>query len=368
MKWKIPKIKFLKDKSWKKLFKASSKNSLGVDIGTSSIKIIELSKTKDGIKLENYGELDTENLYSELEEDFDKNIINIPHQDIARGVKAILDEAKINSEKANFSIPDFSSFFTTISLPVMDKEELDTAVRFEAQRHVPLPASEITVDWQLIKGVPGSKESTSLKVLIVAVSNKIIDQYQKIAELSSLEMESLEAEIFCLSRVAIKGDEPTLLLDIGDQSSTINIINKKTLNSSYSFDTAGDALTKILAKKFKLNYKTAEEMKRKYGLLKLRKDVKEALLPSIDLIIEEIERISDNFSKTENKKIEKIILTGGGSLLPGLKEYLSKKLSIKIETVDPFSNIIYPPIIEKDLKIMGPSYIVAIGAAMNGLN
>ena len=139
-KIKIPKIKI------------TPRNCLGIDVGTSSIKIINLSKIGSRVKLENYGETSAVAFYEKSFRTFEENTLSLSTQEISRAIKAILSEAKIREKKAVFSIPDFSSFFTNFQLPPMTKEEIPQAIHFEAPQHIPLPLSEVTIDWQIIGG------------------------------------------------------------------------------------------------------------------------------------------------------------------------------------------------------------------------
>ncbi len=346
-------------------FRIISKRSLGVDIGTSSIKIVELSGKGAEKKLENYGEICTEALYREPFKTFGKNILTFPAKDVSRGIRAILEEAGMSGNVANFSIPDFASFFTAFDLPPMTEEELPQAVKFEARRHIPLSLSEVTLDWQIIKGAANEKEP--IKVLLVAVSNQVIRQYQTLVRLSGLRLGNLEAEIFGLLRAAIKDDRPTVLLDIGAQSSTISAVVEKKLKSSYSFAISGDFLTKTISKELDINYQDAEKLKKENGLFLFKKDVRNALLPVVNSIALEIQRISQDFSKNENRKIEKIVLAGAGCSLPGLREFFSGKLQIDTEIADSFSDIIVPAILEERIKEIGPNYSIALGEAMAGI-
>ena len=345
-------------------FSIISKNSLGVDIGTSSIKIVELSHKGASNKLENYGEIRTGALYEKQFETFSKNILTLPGKDISRGIRAILEEAGISTQRANFSIPDFASFFTTFSLPPMTKNELPQAIKFEARRHIPLSFSEVTLDWQIVQGV-GNEES-DIKVLLVAVSNQIIRQYQQLARLSDLNLGNLEAEIFGLLRATIKDDKPTILLDIGAQSSAISAIVNKKLKSSHSFDISGDFLTKKINKTLNVNYEEADNLKKENGLLLFRKDVREALLPAVNSMSIEIRKISQDIEEQENKKIEKIILAGAGSSLPGLREFFSGKFETDVEIATPFEGIITPAVLDNKMRKIGPNFAIALGEAIGG--
>ena len=350
------------------------KKSLGIDVGTSAIKIVELSRWGERIKLENYGEISAQALYQKPFRTFEKSTLLLFAEDISRAIKAIMDEAKIKACRTVFSIPDFSSFFTSFELPPMTREELPQAVRYEARQYVPLPPAEVTLDWQIIEGEVASQRKAKLKILLVAVPNEIINQYRKIAEISGLELFALEAEVFGLLRSLIGEEKRTLILvDIGAQSTTCSIIEKRVLKMSYSFDMAGNEFTATLSKGLGIDYKEAKELKEKYGILASSvaegpaTEVREMLLPLVDVILKEIEKISQNLYLTEGKEVQKFFLAGASAYLPGLKEYFEDYFKKEIEIANPFSNIFYPPILEKTLKEMGSSYAIAVGMALRGL-
>lgn len=351
-----------------------SKKFLGIDIGTSAIKIVELSRQGERINLENYGEVKAESFYAKSFRTFERNVLSLSKDDIGRGIKAILEEAKIKNNKCSFTIPDFATFFTTFELPPMSENELPQAVRYEAREYIPLPISEVTLDWRVVESYYVSKEKTKLKILLVAVPNEIINQYQAIASFSNLQLMFLEAEVFALVRALI-GEEKKIvsIIDIGTRSSTCSIIEKGILKISHSFDISSNQFTARIAEGLMVDYKIAENLKRKYGILpgevgvKEKANIRDIMLPLIDDLLREIERIYEAFYQMEGKKIQKIILAGGTAFLPGLLEYFQDYFKIEIEIANPFSKIFYPPILEKNLKEIGPSYAIAVGAALEGL-
>ena len=350
------------------------KKSLGIDIGTSSIKIVELSRRGERRKLENYGEIAASVLYQKPFRTFEESTLLLSSQDVSRAIKAVMEEAKIKTRQTVFSIPDFSSFFTSFELPPMTEAELPQAVRYEARQHVPLPLGEVTLDWQVIEGRVSNQKKTKLKILLVAVPNEVINQYRKIAEISRLELLALEAEVFGLLRSLIgEQKEAVLLVDIGAQSTTSSIVEKSCLKMSYSFDMSGNELTEVISKGLGVDYKTAENLKEKYGILSTppsdapASEVRQILLPLVDVILKEIEKISQDFYRTEGKEIQKIILAGASAFLPGLKEYFQNYFKKETEIANPFSNLFCPPILEQTLKEMGSSYAIAVGVALRGL-
>jgi type IV pilus assembly protein PilM len=247
----------------------------------------------------------------------------------------------------------------------MTKNELPQAIKFEARRHIPLSFSEVTLDWQIVKGA--GDEKSDINVLLVAVSNQIIRQYQALARLSGLSLGNLEAEIFGLLRATVKDDKPTILLDIGAQSSAISAVVGKKLKSSYSFDISGDFLTKKINKILNINYQEADKLKKENGLFLFRKDVRDALLPAVNSMSIEIKKISQGVEEKENKKIEKIVLAGAGSSLPGLREFFSGKFEMDVEIATPFKDIITPAVLDNKMQKIGPNFAIALGEAIGGL-
>ena len=352
-------------------FKITPKGFLGIDIGTSAIKIVEMSRAGKRKKLDNYGEMKAEALYEKPFRTFEKSTLSFSNRDVVRALSAVLKEAGFKTNKAFFSIPDFSTFFTTISLPAMTDEEIPQAVNYEAPQHIPLPLQSVTLDWQIVEREAGASLNTeTIKILLVAVPKDVVQQYQQIADAVGLELLSMEAEVFSLSRALVgeaEKNQTISLVDIGARSTTINIIDNGILRVSHSFDTSGSDFTTVVAKGLNKDYEEAELLKKKQGLLSEGNGSKEAMLPLIDLIIEEVKKIFSSFFQAEGKEVRRVLLAGGSAFMPGIIDYFMKNLSKPTEIANPFTNIYYPPILEDTLKEIGPSYAIAVGAALRGL-
>ena len=344
-------------------FKFIPKSFLGVDIGTSSIKVVELSRWGTKKSLKNYGEIRSEVLYDKPFRTAEKSSLLLSSKDIARALLGILEEAKIETKDAVFSIPDFSSFFTHFELPPMTKEELPEAVRYEARKHIPLPFSEVTFDWQILNKKRFGLPKEPVRILMVAVPNELINQYQEIALLAKLRLSTLEAEVFGLIRSSLKNEEESVvMLDMGAQTTTINVVKKGILQSSRSIDIGGGNLSERIAQSLSISRKEAEEKKMTEGLLS--EEQKTILSPLIDTVVMEVKRA---IQESKTKEIQRVVLGGGSSLLLGLKEYLKENLNMETEFIDPFRSVFYPPVLEGIIKEMGPSYAVAVGMALRGL-
>lgn len=345
--------------------KVIQKSAIGIDIGISAIKLVEISRRGGKINLENYGQVAASSFYQKPFETFGEGSFVISSPDVSKIIKAIIKESGIKSKESVFTIPDFSSFFTSFDLPQMSEEELPGAIEFEARRHIPIPVSEVILDYFLTKGKPG-KKGDKLEVLLIAVPKDVVAQYQEIATASGLELKYLEAEAFSLTRALAKNyKDAVCLLDIGAQSTTINIANEGRLKASFSSDIAGNNFTHAVSKALSIDYKKAEFLKNEHGLKS--EEIEEALLPPLNLIIIELEKIFKDFEKEEQKKIKKIIIGGGSAFLPGLTQYMYSNFKKEAVIANPFLNFIYPEVLKKELDRLGPSLSVATGAALRNL-
>lgn len=341
---------------------------LGIDIGSSTIRAVELEKHGEQEKLKNYAVISLLPAYKRPISDTGKQKFLLASTEIAHILSSILLEAKIQTKRAVFSIPDLATFFTSFVLPPMSRDEMPQAVRFEARRHVPLPLSEVTLDWLVTKGKVSDHKIDDLEILLAAVPNTTIDQYAKIAELCGLELISLEAEIFGLFRALVKENHTVIgLIEIGGQSTSCSIVDKKTIKLSHSFDIAGNNLTEQLSKSLNLEYQEAENLKKVQGILNSAQNTKKILTPLLDLILVEVDKVARSFYQHEGKEIETYILAGDSALLPGLKQYFSKSLGKEVNIAQPFVDMVYPPVLEEIVKEVGPGFSVAAGMALKEL-
>lgn len=350
-------------------FKKNTKSFLGIDIGTSGIRIVELSRQGNGLNLENYGEVKIFPFQRPPGAALSKGFLFLSNKDVAEAIKAALKESEIKTKDANFSLPDFATFFTIFDLPPMSQKELATAVSYEARSYIPLPLSEVTLDWQIIEKNDNNPEKP-IKVIVTAVPNDVILQYQQIASLSELKIKVLEAEAFSLGRSLVKEDDVVVIVDIGARSTACSIFEKKILKMTHSFNLSGNELTETLKRSFHADFQTAENLKKEYGISGVSvkdKNVSEVIFPLVDSIIIEVKRVLDNFYQENNKKAQKIILAGNSVFMPGLKEYFAKELKKDIEIANPFDKINTPPILQELLQEMGPTFAIAVGLAMRDI-
>ena len=357
------------------LFKRKPKSFLGIDIGTSSIKVVQLRRNDNQYKLETYGELQTYGYLERLNDPFQTKSLKMLEAQVVTMLRKIIKESEVDAKYAAISIPVFSSFIVVVNMPPMSRKELDRALSFEARQHIPIPLSEVQLDWKIVgqEKIPDAKDSKKylfkFRVLLVAVPKEVISRYLRIAQELDLKLSAIELESFSYIRSLVRQDKAaTCILDFGARSTSFTIVENGLVQASHSLDTAGTELTKSLSHGMGLSFERAEVYKMEKGLaLKTdlaNKETNDLLLILIDKVILEIERIINTYQEKTKKKVTKLILSGGSGSLLGLKEYLKEKLKLEIVAGDPWAGVQHHEALNNNLKKIAPRFAVAIGLAM----
>lgn len=348
---------------------------LGIDIGTSSIKLVELKKEGNEIVLNTYGALKL----SEGQKDAEKentDILRLSDKQLSDLLRQLLFASRATAKDAVFSVPVFASFVTLIDLPQMSEREIAASLPYEARKYIPVPISEVQFNWSVLKpyeltgGQPGPM-ADKMQVLIAAVPKDVIAKYKNIAQGAGLKAE-FEIETFSMTRALARidmGQGAVIVADIGAKSTEICVIDEGLLRLSHNFETSGSNITQALSGALNLDLEKAEEMKMQKGIKSAlaEKSAQDAILPLLDMIVFEIDRTNLNYQQRTGRRAQKIILSGGTANLPGFVDYLSNHLGIAVTIANPFSKISTPPVLDHVLREIGPSLIVAVGLAKRNL-
>jgi type IV pilus assembly protein PilM len=195
-----------------------------------------------------------------------------------------------------------------------------------------------------------------------------VQDYQNVAQMAGLDLYAVEAEALGLTRSLVKENKNCVcMVDIGVQSTTVNIVDGQNLRKSYSIDFAGGQLTYSISSALGLGHTEAGELIKQEGLTSSKEVISKTLYLMIDPLLLEVRKILSEFYQQEGKDADIIYLTGGTSALPGLKEYFAEVLKKKVEIPNCFSEFLYPLILGKTLDKMAPSFSVATGVALGGL-
>ena len=353
------------------LFSSSAEklSYIGVDIGFGGMKIVELRNEKGRARLVTYA-------YANFSSDgLDKSFLtDIPGT--AELLKHMLAKARVTTKKAVAALPISSVFSSILNVPTSNDKEVKEAVVMQAKKLIPLPLEEISLDTKIIDKTEKSETvKPSTRVLITAAPKTLIAKYTEIFKLAGLELAYLETEALAEIRSLIGKDRSTIMIvDVGSLRTNIIVVEKGIPFLARSIATGGNSITQTIAKTLGIPLEQAESMKR---------DIKsmQAFAPAGDLtpilsvllkpVLDEI-RYSFNMYQSQEaggsqKRIEKIILTGGSSLLPRLPEFLTQQMSVNTYLGNPWARVVYPQDLRPVLEEMGPRFAVAIGCAMRDI-
>ncbi len=360
------------------LFKKKKKRGVGIDIGNSSIKIVELEKKEDGIFLKNYAitKVDKEGL---IRPGSSKIISN----DVGEIVKKIFNDIELKDKNINVAIPSFASLITTIELPPVSEKEIEQIIQVEAPKYIPVPLSEVVYGWEVVNSKQAKDETedgdssllkasrkTPVKVVLASIMKNISQEYEKVFENSGYNIESLEVDTFALKRSMIGAKKGNFLIaDIGSCITNISVISNGSVVVNRSIDVGGSRMTDLLSQAMKISKDRAEKIIGSQGLEIDSQDIKkQIMIPLLKNISDDIKKAKEGFEEGyPDSKLESILLTGGFSQMKGLKDFFSNQLGVAVADSNPWENLKYPDKIKDSLKSLSPYFGTAVGLALRGL-
>jgi type IV pilus assembly protein PilM len=344
---------------------------LGIDIGTTSIKAIEVRRGAQGQKpaITNYGMLESRGSVSRANMAFQTSTLKLFDKEAGNFLSLLLKRMQPTTTIAVASLPLFSAFTTVLSMPQMPDEELEKAVTFQARQAIPLPLSEVALDWSKVGEYKDDKGFTMYQILLISVPQVEIRKYQAIFSAAGLSLQSLEVESLSITRLLVGNDPtPTFIVDIGNRSTGILITVGGQIQYSAQTDFSGNSLTQALATSLGVNPARAEELKKERGVLGTgpNYELSTIMLPYLDAILSEVRR-ADNAYHTQfpsAPKCERVILTGGGANLLGIQKYFGDQLGIPAVKAAPFLKFQYPPLLEPIVPELNPLFSNALGLTL----
>ena len=345
---------------------------LGVDIGSSSIKVVQLKKEKERALLETYGELSLAR-YGDGSVGRSLRLLEVK---LVEALQDIIREAQVKATNAIVSIPLKDSFLTTMDLPELGEEDMKEAVPYEARKYVPVPISEVVLDWHVLPPKSEEQKSASIgsarkkfrTVFLAAVPKELISKYKKNFESAGLEISAFEIEVFSFARAALRRDsETSLIMDLGASSVKLTIADGGAVRASHSLDRGSQDLTLALSQSLGVDWDRAEILKRENGIIKKPETEGVALVlePLVEFWASEGERFLLDWKRKGGRSISKVLIGGGGALLPGIKDLLVKRFGVEVFVINPFSKVVYPAFLEPALREVGATFTNAVGLALH---
>ena len=315
------------------IFSKKAQSVIGIDIGSSAIKVVEIKKKRGHAVLKTYGEL------------------------------ALGPYASTEVGRATNLTPD----------------KLAEVISIEARKYIPVPMNEVMLDWSIIPREDtfstdeeaAKSENQKEDVLIVAIHNDYINSYQQIMSSASLSPSFYEIEIFSAIRAVVdQGVHAVMIIDMGARATKLYIVERGILRASHIINKGSQDITLAISKSLSVTVNEAENMKRVYGLKggTEHKDLNEIIMVNLDYIFYEANTVLMNYQKKYNKNIAKVILTGGGVLLKGFTDLAKISFQTDVIYADPFNKLETPAFFAEQLAEAGPEFAVAIGVALRRLS
>ena len=362
----------------------SNQSYVGVDIGGSSLKIVELKNEKGRPKLVTYGYIERTTQLLKIDNlEAKKRVVET--------LKKVFDKAKVGTNQVVAALPSYTVFSSVITLPEMKAKELDAAVHWEAKKIVPMPLEKMVLSYDELTNyedhehIPSQNTSGNAqgeanvaqlkttpknykKILLTAAPVDLVNHYIELFKMAGMNLVKLETESFALERALIGHDKsPIMVVDIGATTTNISVVVASVPVVNRSIDLGGQTITKTIATSLNVDFDRAEQFKRDFGLISSGvggNQIPKRIEFMVSSVVNEIKYVLNLYHNQSSARIEKIILTGGSAWLPNLPVYLTQRLNTKVFIGDPWARVIYPVELKPVLSEIGPRLSIAAGLAM----
>ncbi|HEY4515566.1 MAG TPA: type IV pilus assembly protein PilM [Candidatus Paceibacterota bacterium] len=366
------------------IFAKKDQSVLGIDVGSSSIKVVQLRKKGSIAVLETYGEL----ALGPYGESGVGQATKLPTLKLIEAMKDLLNEKEVGLSTRNcgMAIPFSASLLRVIEMPNVKEKELEGMVPIEARKYIPVPISEVTLDWSVVPQLSfqsGQVEVADelksrgenlvpkkIDILLAAIHNNVIDEYSQIVEATGLSASFFEIELFSSMRSVLdESSKSAMILDMGAASTKLYIVERGIMRNSHIINKGAQDITSNIARTNSISFEEAEVVKRNFGLEKGVSDidVSGSVQAIAEYIFSEANRVLFTYQNEQNKNIDEVILIGGGSALKGWTALAAENFKIPTVAGDPFSKVEAPAFLEKILKETGPEFAVSVGVALRKL-
>lgn len=333
---------------------------IGLDIGSHSIKLIELGKQGNSFVLLSAGTCPTPQKVLGATQQSDI-------ESLAGAIRKLAKDVGVKSRSVNVALPESQVFTRVIEVPQLSRQELASSIKWEAEQYIPLPLDQVTMDFTVLRDAKDTGNNL-MQVLLVAAPKVLLDRYVTFIELSGLGVVGIETEIISASRAVAPvahGVKTTLLVSLGAQTTDLSILRDGIIAFTRSISAGGEALSRALVEGLGFRQNQAEEFKKTYGLDRshLEGKIVEAVRPIMDTIIGEIKRALAFYQERyRGDRIELVILSGGTARLPGMTAYMAEHIGIEAQIANPWIGITKDPRFAV-LDNEGAIFTVAVGLA-----
>lgn len=333
----------------------------GLDIGTTSIKVVWFSEQKEGLLLSAALSAPTplKGMLSESPQDLEM---------MAQAIKQIVEEGKIATPYVNVALPENQVYTKVIDMPALSDKELSSAIYWEAEQHIPVPLPNITLDWKVLERPKETQAEEKMRVLLVGAPTALLTKYQKILGMAGLTIASMETEILSAIRALISKESPnTLIAQIGAVNTSLAIVKSGIVVFVYSVPTGGVAISRAIAADFGFTTDQAEAYKKTYGVSKevLEGKIGKTAQPILMSIISEIKKALAFYNEKykNDAAVKQVLLSGGTAKLPGVDAFFAEAIGIEAVVANPWT-VLGSQNVAKEILDNATDYTIAVGLAL----
>jgi type IV pilus assembly protein PilM len=344
------------------------KSVAGLDIGSSSIKMVELDGKANNLNLVSLG---FENLPDDSIIDGQIMELNV----VSNCIQNVCNNHQVNAEQVVTGVSGHSVIIKNIVLPPMSPEELEESIDWHAEEHIPYDLSDVSLDYQIT-----GNTSDSTQVLIAACKRERIDNIRQAIQLAGKQPVAIDVDTFALQNCYEVNYQPVesdvvTLLNIGASTMNVNIVKGTRSLFTRDITVGGSQFTDVLQRNLGLSFQQAEAVKRgvSHAVEGVEEKSIEPLMSNVtEIVAMEIQKTFDFYRATTEDNhtvVQKILISGGGSKLNGLAQELSRRLELPVEVLNPFRNIrVDSRKFDSDyLAEIMPEMAVAVGLAIRGV-
>jgi type IV pilus assembly protein PilM len=344
-----------------------SKPLIGLDIGSNSIKAVELTKSRNGYELSGFAA-------ETLEPDAVVDGAIMDSRAVADAIKRVLESGKFKPKGICAGVSGHSVIVKRIVVPGATNEEVDASIQFDAEQHIPFQIADVNMDYQVIG--PVGTGDPEMEVLLVVAKKDKIQNHTNVIRSVGRSADVVDIDAFALQNAfeANYTVDPTAtiaLLNIGASLLNINITKGGMPLFIRDVSVGGNQYTDILQKELQLTYQEAEDLKLGKGNGHSDADVVQPLLESVtDMLVMEVHKTFDFFRETYPREpISQVLISGGTSRIAGLAQRLEDTFGYPTQTMDPFKSVTIGPKVDvARAAALGPSLAVAVGLALRGFD
>lgn len=334
-----------------------STDFFSLDIGTTAVRLVEL-RNGTPKTLVKYA-------YIPLEGGLAMSDSKGDQQKLAQAIAQLVKQAGVSTKNVAVGIPSSKVFTTVADVDRLPAGDLAKSVPFQADALIPTPLSESKIDWALIGDSPTDK--TKQEILLTSVPNKFVEERLDMLESIGLNVIAFEPDNLAMARaLALPDPKPQLLLDVGRRSTDLVVVSNNIPHLTRSIPTGVEAIVRAAIQNLNVDDKQAEQFVFKFGLTKdkLEGQVFQAISGTIDLLTTEIEKSIKFFQTRYNgSNIDRIVVTGGASVIPEFPLYLANKFALNVEIGDAWRNVGYSKDRQNELSAISNQFGVAVGLA-----